>query len=328
MSTSSAAISTFAITLVLLPPLIAFLRQRVVDTPTARSSHVEPTPRGGGLAVAIGTVAGLVLADHLDGSVGRGLGFVAVAFAAVGLADDLFGLPALLRLAAQPCLAAIALVWLLDSVSGTVGWQVVFAVGCVLWVVSYVNAFNFMDGINGISAVQAIVAGVTWAVAGELRDQPAFTAAGVLVAVAAVAFLPFNLPRARVFLGDVGSYFLGGWLATAAIVGLRAEVPPELVMAPLVLYLADTSTTIVRRVRSGEVWHEAHRSHAYQRLTQAGWSHTRTATFVGLLMAVCSACALVVHDGSVPARAAAVAAIAVVTVGYLASPDRVAARAT
>src|SRR5690606_15026464 len=87
---------------------------------------------------------------------------------------------------------------------------VALAGAAAVWIVAYVNAFNFMDGINGISVAQAAVAGTAWALVGWWQDLPLVTAAGSIVAAAAVAFAPFNFPRARVFLGDAGSYFLGG----------------------------------------------------------------------------------------------------------------------
>ena len=91
------------------------------------------------------------------------------------------------------------------------------------------------------------------------------------------------------FLGDSGSYFLGGWLAVLVVVGLRADLPAEAVVAPLVIYLADTGTTLIRRIRQGERWWEPHRSHAYQRLVIAGWSHRRTTVLVTVAGLACAA---------------------------------------
>jgi UDP-N-acetylmuramyl pentapeptide phosphotransferase/UDP-N-acetylglucosamine-1-phosphate transferase len=133
-------------------------------------------------------------------------------------------------------------------------------------------------------------------------------------------FLPFNFPKAQVFLGDVGSYFIGAWLAALVILGLRAGIPPEAVLAPVALYLADTAVTIVRRARGAETWYLPRRSHAYQRLTQLGWSHTRTTGLVAAAMVSCSALGAVSLIDSIAARLVADLALAAVLVAYLASP--------
>jgi UDP-GlcNAc:undecaprenyl-phosphate/decaprenyl-phosphate GlcNAc-1-phosphate transferase len=318
---TAAAVVAFAATLLLTPLVLALLRRRqLVDVPNERSSHTLPTPRGGGVAVAAGTVAGLAVAD-VGSDVTRALLVTALLYAAIGLADDLRSVAALVRLAVQVGTAALALVWLLTDLSGSPLWRVTFAAGCIGWLVSYVNAFNFMDGINGISAAQAIVAGGTWAIVGELEDLRAFTAVGLVVAASALAFAPFNFPRAQVFLGDVGSYFLGAWLAAGTIVAFRLGIEPEVALAPLVLYLADTSTTIVRRVRAGDVWHAPHRSHAYQRLTDLGWSHARTTLAVAALMATCSAVAVAGLDRSVGVRVMTSAAVLAVAAAYVSLPS-------
>nr|MDT0665727.1 hypothetical protein [Micromonospora sp. DSM 115978] len=156
------------------------------------------------------------------------------------------------------------------------------------WVAAFVNAFNFMDGVNGISAVQAMVAAVAYAVLGALHDVAALTTAGAVIAGAAAGFAPFNMPRARIFLGDVGSYSFGAALAVLAMITLLAGIAPEAALAPLVVYLADTGTTLLRRVRAGETWHKPHRSHVYQQLATAGWSHTAVSLTVGAHVAVLS----------------------------------------
>jgi UDP-N-acetylmuramyl pentapeptide phosphotransferase/UDP-N-acetylglucosamine-1-phosphate transferase len=89
------------------------------------------------------------------------------------------------------------------------------------------------------------------------------------------------------FLGDVGSYFIGCWLATLMILGLRAHLPVEVMVAPLAVYLADTSSTIIRRIFRGQRFLEAHREHVYQRLVACGWSHARTTGYVGAAITLC-----------------------------------------
>ena len=315
-------LAAFAVSAVLGPlVLLALRRGQVLDTPTQRSSHDVPTPRGGGLAPAVASTAAILVVPAVDGSARTAVLVAALSFGLIGLAEDVRGVPPLPRLGWQLAAAALALVWLLDGLTGHLAWQVVFGAGCLLWLVAFVNAFNFMDGINGISAAQTLVAGLAWFAVGEAEDVPALAAGGALIAAATLAFVPLNFPRAQLFLGDVGSYFIGAWLAALAVVGMRAGLAPEAVLAPLSLYLADTGTTLVRRARASEAWYLPHRSHTYQRLTNLGWSHTTTTAVVGAAMAACSLLGAVALIGPLALRVAADLALAAVLVAYVASPD-------
>ncbi|MGI9120559.1 MAG: glycosyl transferase [Acidimicrobiales bacterium] len=306
-----------------LGPLMIFGLRRLhaVDQPCARSSHRTPTLRGGGLAPALAAVGGLLYGTEMTGEALVALLAGSVAFGAIGLAEDLRGVPAMPRLALQLAAAVATLPLLLADLSGPLVWRLVFSAGVVLWLASYVNAFNFMDGINGISVAQVVVAGVAWWVIGRGHGADDLAAAALVVALAALGFLPFNFPHARMFLGDVGSYFLGAWLAVLAVVGLRAGVAFEAMFAPLALYLADTGATLVRRVRRRETWHEPHLDHAYQRLHHGGgWSHARTAATAATLMVVCSVLGAVSEAPSLVARVVADVALAGVVAGYLSLP--------
>lgn len=305
---------------VLTPLVIVALRRRgILDHPNARSSHDVPTVRGGGIAFALACIVGTLASDANIGRVGTGVLVAASALGLVGLLEDLRGIPAGPRFGLQILSGALALVWLLAGVGGNVLWQVVFGLGCLAALSSYVNAFNFMDGINGISAVQSLIAGITWAWLGEIGDAPVLVWGGLALAGASLGYLPYNFPRAHIFLGDSGSYFIGGWQAALVVAGLRAELPPEALGAPLAIYLADTGTVLVRRVRAGEVWHEPHREHAYQKLIRSGWSHVRTTLSVGAFVASCSLLGLGSRY-SLGVRIAADAALAGVVLLYLAMP--------
>ena len=312
------------ITVAVMPVVVAVVRQRLLDFPNQRSSHQVSTPRGGGLAPAAGCVGALVAAGSPAGAARAGLIVAATGFGLIGLMDDAWTLPVSARLPAQAVAAAAALPWLLTGLSGHALWQVVFAAGVWLWLVSYVNAFNFMDGINGISAGQAIVAGAAWFALGVWRDVPVLAVAGAIIAGASAGFLPFNFPRARVFLGDVGSYFLGAWLAATAVFGLRAGLAPEAVLAPLTLYLADTATTIVRRVRQGAHWSAAHRDHTYQRLCAVGWSHACTTVVVTGVMVALAGLGALAELGPLAVRLLVDGAGAAVVVAYLRAPTLIA----
>src|SRR3954470_2162796 len=269
--------------------LVALRHGRVLDHPSARSSHVSPVPRGGGIAPAIGALAALAATPSVPSSERWTVCVGAATFGLLGLLEDLIGIPALRRLAVQGVVAALVAGLLVRDVSLAVPWRLVVAVLVVLWLAAYVNAFNFMDGIDGISVAQAVAAGATWFLVGHHVHDVTLAAGGAVVAGAALGFAPFNLPRAHMFLGDVGSYFLGAWLAVVAVLGLRAGVAPEAVLAPLALYAADTGTTLVRRVARGERWYLPHRDHAYQRLGDGGWSHVQASALVATCIGACGA---------------------------------------
>ena len=314
-----------AVTAALMPLVLRLLRRwSVLDHPNARSSHDQPTPRGGGLGPAGGVLAALATSSAGAGAPRSGLVLAAVGLGVVGLVEDLRGgLSPLVRFLFQLGVTAAALPFLLRELEGHVAWQLLFAAGAFLWVVAYVNAFNFMDGINGISATQAVVAGVAWWVLGEVDHVPELAVGGAVVAGAALAFAPYNFPAARVFLGDAGSYFLGAWLAVLVVIGLRAGLAPEAVILPAGVYLVDTGMTLVRRVRRHEAWHLPHRDHVYQRLIRRGWSHTKVTLSVGAVMVLCSVLGLVASAAALPLRATADMVAVLVLVAYLAAPGLV-----
>ena len=161
------------------------------------------------------------------------------------------------------------------------------------WVVGLTNAYNFMDGIDGLAGSQAVIAGVGWAGLGWLRGEPLVSLLGLLVAGSSLGFLLHNWPPARIFMGDVGSAFLGFTFAALSV--LAAQQNPRLAVAGILLlwpFIFDTIGTFLRRLRRRENVFAAHRSHLYQRLVIAGYSH-RTVTLlysglalVGLVLAL------------------------------------------
>jgi Fuc2NAc and GlcNAc transferase len=275
-------------------------RRGLLDMPNARSSHDVPTPRLGGLGIvaAVGASIGRGAALGLDATRLVPLLAVAAAVAGLSLIDDLRGLPALARLAGHVFAAAV-LVWSVGAfteiglltdlpVLPSGGLLLSPSLGAVVtaaWIVFFLNAFNFMDGIDGIAAVQALVAGAAWAAIGWLLGEPALALIGATVAGACAGFLRHNWSPATIFMGDVGSAFLGVLIAG----GPLTTRPPQTLLIPAVLsvwpFVFDTALTLVRRVARGENLLTAHRSHLYQRLTQAGWSHRRVATLYGALAA-------------------------------------------
>lgn len=273
------------VTCVLLMPLTMRLSNTIdaLDRPGHRTLHDVPTPRLGGIAVAISCLVGLGVSLPLSER-GTAVWLFPIALAVLGLAEDLRGVAVIYRLPTQVALAILVSPLLMTGLTGPLAWKALFFVGTVVWLVSYTNAFNFMDGINGISAVQAILAGTGYAFVGYVQQERALLTGGVVLVGAMIGFLPFNFPASRTFLGDAGSYLVGAWLGVLLLLGVRANQPVELMIAPVLLYLIDTGWTLLRRAHAGEKLFEPHRQHVYQRLVLEGWSHLRTTLTVGLFI--------------------------------------------
>ena len=261
------------------------VRWNIIDRPNARSSHIEPVARGGGLGILFAVVAMVAIAVPVEERVvawlASGIGVAVISFV-----DDLRPQPAWLRFGCHLAGAALIL-WALGfpllrvGFTAESGWWmplVLSAAVALFFFVGHTNAFNFMDGINGIAAGQAAVTGAGMALLAGLASGKWNSAPELLcwvIAGAGAGFLPHNFPRARMFMGDVSSAPLGLLLA-ALVVWLAAEHGAWLLL-PLGLmhanFLLDTAITLVRRVSRGERWHEAHREHFYQRLIRSGKSH-------------------------------------------------------
>jgi UDP-N-acetylmuramyl pentapeptide phosphotransferase/UDP-N-acetylglucosamine-1-phosphate transferase len=261
----------------------------MLDVPVARSSHQVPTPRGGGVVIVAATLlaAAMVAALVPSGIVPLVAAWFAggTAIAVAGWVDDRRSLSSRTRLVVQVC-AAVLLLALAGCWSGLelplVGRVPLGVLGCplaLLWIVGMTNAFNFMDGIDGIAAGQAIVAGAAWAILGYLAGSGEVAAIGSAVALSGAGFLLHNRPPARIFMGDVGSGFLGFTLATMPFLlaaggstGHAGRLP--VVGAALVWpFLFDATFTFLRRAAGGENVFEGHRSHLYQRLVITGARH-------------------------------------------------------
>jgi UDP-GlcNAc:undecaprenyl-phosphate GlcNAc-1-phosphate transferase len=298
-------------------------RAAIIDIPGRRSSHIVPTPRGGGIAIAAGL---LVAAGLIGGATATVFAFAVVSFGLLGLAEDMRGLPVGYRLIMQLVGGAmVAAVLAYGRVEPGVVHVLVVAL-CAVWITGFVNAFNFMDGVNGISGAHALIAGIVYACLGEWRHMGFLAPAGAAVAVGALAFLPWNAGRARVFLGDVGSYALGAALAVLAAYAVLHGIPAEAVLGPLALYIADTAWTLQRRIRLGERWLEPHRTHIYQRWCDAGWSHQRVTVTTAATTVLLSMLGATSLTGNPTLRAAADLAGAGVVLAYLRSPAVLARR--
>ena len=305
-------------------------RYNMVDIPNERSSHTTPTYRGMGLATAAATLLAFLVATLLGWTYRSAESLqLAITIAAamlfslaLGWLEDIRGVSIVRRAGLQLVIGVLVSV----SFATVQGTNILLLILGAIFIAGYINVANFMDGINGISGAHGLVAGLAYALTGWMVNLPWLALAGVAVAGAFAAFLPWNVrPGKNVFLGDAGSYVLGAALGTLAVGAWFADVPFLLAFAPLMTYLADAGTTLFRRFMAGEQWYKPHRTHTYQRLTDVGFSHlgstavvTGTTILVWVLLAFASD---LYAAGSVVATVGVVLVALAVLVVYLRMPQ-------
>ena len=264
----------------------AMINARVMDLPNARSAHVVPTPRGGGVGIVVAFLLGIFVLygfasfARLADPYFRGVILASVAIAVVGFIDDLRDWPFTVKLAAQLAAALAAVgsglylqVFRIPGIGAVdIGWVAGAAV-TVAWILFVTNAMNFIDGLNGLAAGTALVACVFLAgIAGVQGGRFVYFAA-LLLGAGIAGFLPFNFPRARIFMGDVGSQFCGFVLAVLGVAASRFDaVELSFLLLPMLLsgVLYDVAFTLVRRALAGERLTAAHHGHLYQVAQRSG----------------------------------------------------------
>jgi UDP-N-acetylmuramyl pentapeptide phosphotransferase/UDP-N-acetylglucosamine-1-phosphate transferase len=278
----------------LLTPVARSIARRLgaLDLPNERSSHSVPTPRTGGYAIVIAIAVGALVAGAFWDSRLLAVGTGSLVLIALAAVDEVRTLSRVGRFIAQLLVGALVAFALRPAqpIASEVLLLVLLGVA-TLWTVWMTNAYNFMDGINGLASSSAVVAGVTMAILfSQAGDLPA---AGLAVAIAGAAagFFAWNM-TGTIFMGDVGSSTLG-FLFACLVLRARGDgllIPAVLPLAPI-LFDA-TLTLIIRAVRGERFFSTPHRSHCYQLLVQRGWSHPSvTAIWFGLAI-VCAAVAL------------------------------------
>jgi len=279
-----APLATLLATTATLPLLMSLgTRGWLIDRPNSRSLHATPTPRIGGLAMALGVAVGL----SLQGGVSA-IMVLALGLCMLSLLDDWGGLSPAIRLVAH---LAVACALVLSELPDRAVWVSAAFVVTIVWMT---NLYNFMDGADGLAGGMAIFGFGSYAIASWTAGDPSLAGTCTVIAMAALGFVVFNFPPARVFLGDAGSIPLGFLAGGIGLLGWNRQYWPVwfplAVFAPFVL---DASITLLRRALAGErVWH-AHRSHYYQRLVLMGWTHTRLAGVSYGLMGLTAVTALV-----------------------------------
>ncbi len=287
----------FGFTLFLLSAGICWYLSRhpiIMDIPNQRSSHDTPIPKSGGIAIVCAFLVGVITIYAIaDVATMRGyffLGFVcsSLLIATVSFVDDLITTPFSFRLSSQALSALTVMAfgiviselhfpWVGKLQLGLTGYVITF-----FWIVGLTNAFNFMDGINGMAGGTAIIVCLFFSHICFTHGSNFAYLISYTIAAGALGFLLFNFPRAKLFMGDVGSAFLGFVFASLAIIAaLYDHSHTSLFVMPLLLlhFIYDTLFTFMRRLFSGEYVFEAHRSHLYQLFNRLGYSHARVTLF-------------------------------------------------
>ncbi len=332
---SFAAIQHAGFALIVFLLSVAFTRfimtLNIRDVPNERSSHQKATPKSGGLAIATTFTLGLgvlyAVADEVRLPETQFLIFVLIVFGLLvsSLVDDLYDISPLQKFAAQfiaatlfaGFVASITRVWL--PFIGAIELGAIGVLLTILWIVFFMNAFNFMDGINGIAGGAAMICGMFLAVISFLANAPFVYLAAVLLVASSAGFFVFNFLSGRIFMGDTGSQFLGFAFASLAVLastdgygGVSIYVVPILFLP----FIFDVLYTLARRAYRRRNLTQAHKEHLYQLLNQSGWSHVQVSSLYFSYFVLCGFAAVAIQASSPATRVMLVAVAAIAMLGH------------
>lgn len=273
-------------------------RTQILAIPNERSSHTDPTPHGAGLVIAVMClVAYIPITSYVNLPFSWGYFIGALLIALVSFLDDIRPIRFFWRLIVHS-LAAILLIADVDTWHGItmLGQLQLGYFGYVLtflWIVWMVNSYNFMDGIDGLAGLQAVIAAMGWVMLCRVLGMDSIYFLSVVIAASSLGFLLQNLSKSKIFMGDVGSAFLGYTFAALPLLGREVAVKsPDLLPIAAVLFvwffLFDSLVTIGRRAIRGEKIWTAHREHLFQRLVSSGYSHRQVTVIYGILASMLS----------------------------------------
>ena len=300
----------FGLAIVGLSAFASFLLTRhlkAFDVPNERSSHTKAMPRGGGIGIVCAFLVGILLIHFMGDKApiytSYFMGFLCSSFviAGISLYDDFQPISFKLRLAGQVIAIIVGLSTgiVIDLVHLPVFGEIYFGVWAYpltfLWILGLTNTYNFIDGLDGLAASTAVIAGLFFAYISFRQGSYFIYLTSLTLAAASSGFLIFNWSPAKIFMGDVGSTFLGFAFAVMAVIAARYDHShTSLFVVPLLLFhfIFDTLFTFFRRLLAGEHVFTAHRSHLYQLLNRMGYSHQRVALIYSAL-AVCQGLAAV-----------------------------------
>jgi len=255
------------------------LKKNLLDTPNSRSSHSIATPRGGGLSIVICFLVVVGFSDGIPNNIVFALIGSGILIAAVGFWDDQGHIAARWRLLSH----FFAAFWVLFFLGGPPVFQVfgfsfdtawLGIVAVAFFLVWLLNLFNFMDGIDGIAAAETIFVACAGALFSWLSGLEALSFLSLTLAASTIGFLFLNWPPAKIFMGDVGSSFLGLMLGIIAYANILEGVSVWIWIILLGVFIVDSGVTLLRRILIGERWYEAHCSHAYQHAARK-WGHKK-----------------------------------------------------
>jgi UDP-GlcNAc:undecaprenyl-phosphate GlcNAc-1-phosphate transferase len=273
------------------------LKRRLLDVPNDRSSHRVPKPRLGGVAITVAFYLSCLVMVRAGANpfptttIAAGVFGAGAVIALLGLADDLRGLNAPVKLFGQLLASALVVASgvVLEEMKlpliGTIELGVIAVPFTVLWIIAIVNFYNFIDGIDGLAAGTGMIAAIFLLLIGKMTGAYALVPLYAVISGALLGFLRFNFPPARIFMGDMGSTFIGFMFAVLSVAGAKAGVPAFVTVLLLAGVLGDAVLTLMRRVVRRERIFSPHRTHYYQRLTTLGLSHKQV-TLLEYLFAV------------------------------------------
>lgn len=260
---------------------------RALDHPGERSLHSVPTPRTGGVAIAMGMLPTLGFLVTRDDALARAITFGWLLVFIISLVDDLRTLPFWARLPLH-AVAALAVMLAGDAYNGPYG----LALG-VFWIVWGTNLFNFMDGMDGLASSMAVVGGSALGAGLLMVGADRLALLPIAAAAAALGFLWFNWPTARIFMGDAGSASLGFVFASVSVAGVDdGNLPAWFPLVVFLPFVTDATFTLLRRIMLRRPIWQAHREHAYQRAVLHGWAVPKVLAYAIGLMLACAALAL------------------------------------
>jgi Fuc2NAc and GlcNAc transferase len=255
------------------------LKKKLLDTPNERSSHSVAIPRGGGLSIVVCFLMAINFSDFLPSNIVYALTGSGLLIAGVGFWDDHGHISAIWRLLSHFMGAAWVLFWLgggtdfqLFEYNVNTGWLgIVLATFVLIWLL---NLFNFMDGIDGIAASETIFIACAGAIFFWMHGLDDLRYVSLLLAASSTGFLILNWAPAKIFMGDVGSGFLGLMLGALAYASILQGMSVWVWLILFAVFFVDSGITLLRRMIKGEKWYKAHCSHAYQHAARR-WGHKR-----------------------------------------------------
>lgn len=273
------------------------IKRKILDIPNERSSHQIPTPRGGGIVVAIISLTAFSFYNFYssDEFIWSYL-FGAILVVLISAIDDIYSISVIWRFLCH-ILASIIVIYqkgfwekLYIPIIGDINLGILGILVSIFWIAWLINAYNFMDGIDGIAGIQAITTSIGWSLLGWLYGIELFYFYGLVIFFSTFGFLIHNWQPAKIFMGDVGSAFLGYTFAVFPFFISNADANAKILKyLPIIsilfvwLFVFDSVLTIFKRILKREKIWQAHRTHIYQRLVSERYSHSTVALLYGLL---------------------------------------------